>query len=76
MKYCEEGQIDINVKFDGMFEDSQQNKLYKIGFDIKMNRNLKIKEGPLMTLVNQNQNHHINNEDLLIKNYVEFFELI
>ena len=41
-----------------------------------MNRNPKIKEGPLLTLVNQNKNHWISNEDILLKNYVEYFELI
>ena len=40
MKYCEEGQIDINVRFDGIVDPTAPLKQYKIGFDIKMNRNL------------------------------------
>ena len=55
MKYSE-GQIDIFAKFDGI-DDSSDNKMYKIGFDIKMSRNMKWNEGPLMTLLNTNKNH-------------------
>lgn len=47
MKYCQEGEIDIQVYFDGVVNSNK----YAIGFNIILNRNPNFRDEPLHLLL-------------------------
>jgi hypothetical protein len=80
LTYCKEGEIDLGVHFAGMTSLSQ----YLIQFDFLFNRNKQYNEEPIVRLLNSLSNLSTNSysaqklqtEELLLKNYEDFFGLI